>query len=273
MSISGSPVLPDVPAPPATRVHPPGTKRLVINADDFGASPEVNAEIIDLMTQRKITSATIIANAPAVEQALRRLHDFPYCSFGAHLNISQYAPLTRHPALAPLLDSEGNLTNSIRDVPITSALRQAIFLEWSQQLQFLLERQVPISHIDTHHHVHTIPQLFLVLKRIQKKFGIRVVRISANLYPSNHPVSFTLLCKKLVWNFALRRFHKTVTTAGFCSFEFFHTIALKRPIPQESIELMVHPGSPHYRHETHLLHQTWQKSLPFPCRLISFNEL
>ena len=273
MSISTSSILSAAPAPRAAHAHRPGAKRLVINADDFGASPEVNAEIIDLMTQRKITSASIIPNAPAVEQALQRLRDFPYCSFGAHLNITQYPPLTRHPALAPLLDSEGNLTNSIRNLRITPALRHAIFEEWSQQIQLLLEKQVPISHIDTHHHVHTIPQLFLVLKRIQKKFGIRIVRISANLYPANHPASFPLLCKKLLWNFALRRFHKTVTTAGFCSFEYFHAMAPQQPIPQESIELMVHPGSPLYQHETLLLHQAWQKSLPFPCKLISFNEL
>ncbi|MGQ9919950.1 MAG: ChbG/HpnK family deacetylase, partial [Desulfobacca sp.] len=45
--------------------------RLIVNADDLGLSPEVNEGIFALMSRRQLTSATILANAPSWEAAVR----------------------------------------------------------------------------------------------------------------------------------------------------------------------------------------------------------
>ena len=44
--------------------------RVIVNADDFGLNACVNDRILDLMSRRRITSATLIANSPAVEEAV-----------------------------------------------------------------------------------------------------------------------------------------------------------------------------------------------------------
>src|SRR6516162_759961 len=61
---------------------------LIINADDLGVSESVNNETFALMQSGLITSATLIANAPAFEDAVRNSKKFPHCSFGVHLNLS-----------------------------------------------------------------------------------------------------------------------------------------------------------------------------------------
>ena len=71
--------------------------RIIINADDLGISQEVNDAIFGLMAEGKVTSATILANGPAVEEAARRVAEFPECSFGVHLNLTEFKPWTMGP--------------------------------------------------------------------------------------------------------------------------------------------------------------------------------
>jgi hypothetical protein len=70
---------------------------VIVNADDLGMSREVNDAIFELMSRGRISSATILANAPATRDAARRAQAFPRCSFGVHLNLTQFEPLTGGP--------------------------------------------------------------------------------------------------------------------------------------------------------------------------------
>ena len=160
------------------------TMLIIINADDLGLSTAVNEAIFDLMERGHITSSSLFANAPATEEAIIELRQHKNWSFGVHLNVTAFRPLTRSAALSPILDNSGGFTNSIRLTPITSQLREAIFQEWSAQIERLLAMGLTPSHIDLEQHVHTIPDLFFVLKRVQRRFGIRKARISKNIYPT-----------------------------------------------------------------------------------------
>jgi chitin disaccharide deacetylase len=247
--------------------------RVIVNADDLGISPAVNDAVFDLMSRRKITSATLLANGAAAEAAARRVSQFPHCSFGVHLNLTEFRPLTDSPALAPLLGSEGTFEGkAIRAVKLSRRLRDAVFEEWSAQVARVRDWGVPISHFDSHHHVHTVAGLFGVLKRLQRRFGVRRVRLTMNLYPPVLPASRKLLISKALWNFALRRWHRTRTTDGFTSLGGFDAwvAAWGRPAGR-SVELMVHPGgAAMFDIENRLLEEDWRGRLPFPTELVSY---
>jgi chitin disaccharide deacetylase len=247
--------------------------RLIINADDLGISPEGNDAIFDLMAQGRVTSATILANGSAVKDAATRLRAFSKISFGVHLNATEFKPLTSNPDLAPILKADGTFAANIRNVPIGRKLCEALWSEWCAQVEALRTIGVPLSHIDSHHHVHTIPALFLVLKRVQRRFHLRKVRISANIYTSRDRPSNTLLFKKALWNTALRQFYRTRTTAGLTSFDSFCERASIEPMPHSTVELMAHPGNVGWSAETERLRNAWQQTLPFATKLISYNEL
>ena len=107
--------------------------RLIINADDLGLSPEVNESIFALMARRRLTSATILANAPYWEVAVRQAAHFPWCSFGIHLNLTQFQPLSAAPGLQPLLAEAGGLSRpafrAARCQPLATASRAG---RWSR---------------------------------------------------------------------------------------------------------------------------------------------
>lgn len=251
--------------------------QVIVNADDLGISPEANSEIFGLMQQGIVTSATAIANGPWVESACQKIKNFPQCSFGVHLNLTEFSPLTGHHKLTPLLDQTGAFVEQhVRTVRIDSQLAQGIFEEFCAQIEKLKSLGISISHIDSHHHVHTIPGIFRTLKKVQQQFGIRRVRLSRNIYGPTEVTPLSLRCKKSVYNSLLKYYFSTKTTQTFTDFKTFYerTQTAGSALPRyRSVELMVHPGYAPYAEETELLRREWQASSPFPVRLINYTDL
>lgn len=244
--------------------------RLIINGDDLGRSPEVNEAIFTLMDQGLVTSATIMANGPRVEEALAKVAHFPRCSFGIHLNVTEFFPLTCQPALGSLQDEGGNLSlGRFRKAVFHKALLQAILVEWSSQVRKLQSWGLTISHIDSHQGVHTEVPLFWILKQLQREFGIRKVRIKENI-PA---VPGRRFIRARLWNLALRLVYPTRTTAGFTDFSTFMQVAPTLAGRYATMEVMVHPGRPDYAGESGILWSSWRGELPFPVQLISYHEL
>ena len=250
-------------------------RRIIVNADDLGASLEVDAAIFELIERGRITSATLLANGPTVENATLRSARFPRASFGIHLNASEFNPLAPTPGLSSILTSTGTFAgNRLRELGVGKSLRAALFVEWSSQVQRLLDLGVRVSHLDSHHHMHTVPGVFPVIKALQARFGIRRVRASMNVYSrTDPPRSRGLLAKKALWNAAMRFLGSTTMTRVFTSLEVFCQAAHEGRLPGGATELMVHPGNPAFAGEWRMLEGDWERSLPFSVRLINYRDL
>jgi len=250
---------------------------LIINADDFGISREATAATISLMDRGRVTSATILANGRDFGAAVAAAKELPECSFGVHLNLTEGPPLTNAPGLSPLLDDDGHLHPSIFTTQITRPLLASIEKEWIAQVEKIRAAGVPVSHLDSHQHVHTIPGLFLAFKSVQKRTGIWRARTTKNLYDRATPPGSSLLAlKKRVWGFALRNYFRTRTTDGFSDFGSFLRAAQERPLRLRTLEVMVHPGADNelgFQDEIETLETPWEERLPFPVRLLSYHEL
>lgn len=251
--------------------------RIILNADDLGLSDRVNDAIFGLMRRGRLTSSTIMANGPALRDAASRTKEFPNCSFGVHLNLTDLRPVTNDPALRPLLGESGEFARRARDVPYDRALLGAVEREWTAQIEKVRSLGVPISHLDSHHHTHTHAPLFKVLKRVQATTGIRRVRTTMNLY---HPIDPLVggvkqRIKKLGWHWALRWISpRTRTTDLFTWFWIYHD--LLPAVPRAgTLELMVHPGSddPIFLREEQLMDTPWETRSLSPISLISYNDL
>jgi chitin disaccharide deacetylase len=247
--------------------------RVIVNADDLGISEEVNARVFELMRVGSVTSSTLLVNAPAFQDAVRRIAEFPRCSFGVHLNATAFRPLTSDPALGPLLTPDGMFNASIRSVRFTRALRNAVRNEWAAQINHAVRSGVPVSHVDSHHHVHTIPQLFICLKAVLREFGIRKARGTMTLYPDPEHRRI-LLAAKHVWTAAMKHVNPTKIPDHFTGFEIFHRIASRLdPASIGSLELMTHPGSESNQAEEALLEQNWLATAFPDAERISYREL
>lgn len=248
------------------------TVRAIINADDLGLDARTNEAIFTLMAKGRVTSSTILANAPAVEEAARRSREFPHCSFGVHLNASEFEPLTGRRGLAPLLDERGALHEDPRRVHLDARLVAAIHDEWVAQIDRVRALGVEVRHLDSHHHVHTTPRLFPVLAALKKRFGIRTIRVTQNLFPLAHPFPRLHRLKKQAWTLALRHYIGARTTDMMGDLGSFVEHAAEMTTDC-AVEIMVHPGNAGYADEEQTLHSEWWAGLPFKLRPVSFDEL
>jgi len=253
------------------------TTRIIINADDLGRSAAVNDAAFALMDRGLVTSATIIATGDSLGDVARRCRDYPHCSFGTHLFLDEFQPLTDLSAFENLLLPDGRLREDARTYAFTRSVRNALLEEWVAQVEHVRSVGIPVSHLDSHHHVHTIPVAFGMLKALQQRTGVRKVRISLNCYEK--PVPLMLLAKKSLFNFSLRRFVRTTT--HFAPFGIFHALMEQGRLPRPStIELMVHPGAStymkapaYYEDELVKLGGRWREYLPWDYRFISYDDL
>ncbi len=256
--------------------------KVIINADDLGYSQSTNDIIFALMDHRRITSTTLLASGPAFDDAVRRIPDYGNCSFGVHLNITEFYPLTRPQVFsdAGMVGENGRFTGSLRKVAPSPALKDAILREWEEQVTKVLDSGVRVSHLDSHHHTHTLSWLFTSFKRLQKRFGIRKARGTYNwYYGEKRQPSSGLLLRKKAWYWAMRNYYKTRTTDYFTNFNrFSENLDAGKGYPGVW-ELMCHPGHPYFPgqryvvNERELLWSEWVQKSPVTIELISYNQL
>lgn len=247
---------------------------VIVNADDVGISREANEATFELLASGLVTSVTLLANSPCVEEAAKKLIELPECSTGIHLNLTEFEPLSSSRRLEPLLDENGHLYRPrILEARPDAALKSAVYEELSAQVERVLSLGIPLSHFDSHHHIHNIPWVFPIIKRLQRKFEIRKVRIAHNIFSSEQKIRQILRLKKGAYNFLLRNYFRTRTTTGMTDISTFISRSQQNNIRHKSVEILVHPGNLTLAHEAIMLKKEWGQRLPDNVRLISYNDL
>ena len=154
--------------------------KVIINADDLGLSSKVNKAIGDALKNGFITSSTILANSSTWEEIHDIVEKNQNASFGIHLNLTQGSAITQNIILQKygLTDKENRFTNWRNNtIDFTEELLLAIYEEWDAQVNRVInEHKITVSHIDGHHHIHTLDILQPCLMRLVKKYGIKAVR-------------------------------------------------------------------------------------------------
>jgi chitin disaccharide deacetylase len=145
-------------------------KRLIINADDFGLSDAVSRGIADSMIKGVVCSTSLMA---CDSESLRSPSEWRTQlskRVGVHLQLTGGIPRTEPERLRSLLSPEGRFAQWPTD--IQNPKRQEILLEWHAQVNRVLEYGFTPTHIDTHHHVHTLPMVFDAYCEIARFYGL-----------------------------------------------------------------------------------------------------
>jgi predicted glycoside hydrolase/deacetylase ChbG (UPF0249 family) len=246
---------------------------VIVNADDLGMSDEVNQATFDLVSRGRISSATIVANAPATRRAASQVSKFPRCSFGVHLNVTQFEPLTGGAAARLLVDERGQMSRANETARPSLERLRAVYDELCAQIERVASLGVNISHFDSHNHVHTRPLVFAALKAAQRRYKIQRVRLSKNFYLPDRPCPAGLRWRKRAYNWGLKTLYPTRTTDVFTEFLTYYRVdAACRP-SSGLVELMVHPGAAYAAEETAILDGGWIARMDPPVELISYSQL
>ena len=156
-------------------------KRLIVNADDFGLTPGVNRAILELHEAGRLTSATLMASAPATGEAIAMALATPTLGVGCHVVLvdgSSVTPVGQLPNLAGGRDLSRTLGQFLTRIHLASprAIAAEIELEAFTQISRLRDRGVSPTHIDTHKHTHMFPRVLRPVLRAARRAGIRAVR-------------------------------------------------------------------------------------------------
>lgn len=95
--------------------YPPDARLLIVNCDDFGMYPSINAAVVEAIEQGIASSCSLMALCPAAPDAMRRLRRRPGMAFGIHLTLVcempqlRWGPMTDREKVPSLLDKEGHL--------------------------------------------------------------------------------------------------------------------------------------------------------------------
>jgi predicted glycoside hydrolase/deacetylase ChbG (UPF0249 family) len=116
-------------------------KHLIVNADDFGQSPGINAGIATAHEEGIVTSASLMVRWPAASDAGRYASERPELGLGLHLDLGEWA------------FRDGEWIAIYEVVPLDDP--DAVAAEVASQLEAFhqLVGRKP-SHIDSHQHVH-----------------------------------------------------------------------------------------------------------------------
>ncbi len=129
---------------------PPEGPRLVVNADDLGADRARNEGIREAFERGIVRSASLLANGPAFDDAVRTLSALAASRFGPldvglHLNLSEGGSLTGMPFAG---------TKQAAWDGLARADAGALEAEVRAQLARLRSGGLAPTHLDGHQHVH-----------------------------------------------------------------------------------------------------------------------
>lgn len=143
--------------------------KVIFNADDFGLTPGVNRGIVHAHQQGVVKSTTLMIGMPAEQHAVELAASLPGLKIGLHLRFTAGAPLTKHPNLT---GNDGNFLRGDKFWVKRDFSRAAIHQEATAQVEHFLRLGIPLSHIDSHHHAHTHPQLKPVIEQIAAYYRV-----------------------------------------------------------------------------------------------------
>ena len=253
--------------------------RVIINADDCGKNEQANRHIKEAIEAGKLTSTTIMANMSDVEGALQLFEEYrKEISFGIHLNLTEGEPILRNKKLLDFgyysendgkLVFDGAKAERFRNKFLPRDIKAEIYKELSAQVKLLQEGGAILSHIDSHHHIHTCFSLIDVIAQLSKDFNLYKVRRIRNYVPR----SLSFYGRQAWATLSYLKNSQYKMTDFFAIFkEFFENERISQLKTDSSIELMIHPG--HYM-ESYQKEEEMMLDMTYPdCfELINYNEL
>jgi hypothetical protein len=146
------------------------TRRLIVNADDWGLTRGVSEGILAAHRHGIVTSTTVLVTADLDAPLVARLRDSGL-GVGVHVNLTLGAPLTRGRSL---VDGGGRFVRDARHAAARARSRDVEDEVRAQVEKFgTLFRRAP-THLDSHHHVGLHPPVREVVLDVARDLGVPV---------------------------------------------------------------------------------------------------
>ncbi len=146
------------------------SRRLIVNADDFGFTRDVNAGIVEACERGILRATTLLANGDAFEHAVELAARTPRLDVGCHLTLVGGRSVA---------DPDRPLPTSVAEFLWRLARgwsRSAIERELAAQVEKIQAAGLKPTHLDAHKHTHLVPRVLDAVLAVAKAYGIAWVR-------------------------------------------------------------------------------------------------
>lgn len=153
-------------------------KRLIVNSDDYGRSPDISRGIREAHLHGIVTSTTCMMNIPTTADDIAvALRETPKLGLGVHLVLTMGRPISAPEAVPSLVDENGKFYKNLSLLERLPSLDvDEVKREWRAQIEsFMQAAGRKPDHIDSHHHSsYFTPGLFRAMLELAREFGCAI---------------------------------------------------------------------------------------------------
>jgi chitin disaccharide deacetylase len=222
--------------------YPPGTKLLIVHADDLGFSHSVDAATIKALESGSVTSASLMVPCPWFPEMVDYAKMHPEVDFGLHLTLTsertfyRWGPVASRDQVVTLLDATGYFRQDwIASTVIDPA---QVEIELRAQIDRAYSMGLKATHLDSHQFrlLQTGKDLFAVFLRVAHDYRLPAL-IPRNWF-AEHPYLQALVGPDDIVVDQVVTIMPEVTPDHWAA---FYDAAIKS-LPAGVTELVIHPG-------------------------------
>jgi chitin disaccharide deacetylase len=249
--------------------RPETARRLIVNADDFGASPGINEAVIRAARDGILTTASLMVNEPAFTEAVALAWQNPRLGVGLHLTLSHGHSALPREQIPGLVNSRGEFSNS----PAMTGLRYFMRRDLRGPLRAEIRAQfekfratgLPMDHVNGHLHFHLHPTVFGIVMELADEFRIHRLRLTHDpfwlnarlvggqwVYRATHAIIYRCLTARArgaLWRRGIRHTSHVFGLMRNARVDENYILGLLSRLPPGDSELYSHPSLDEFKHE------------------------
>lgn len=226
-------------------------KNLIITADDFGISKEVNEAVEDGHKNGVLTAASLMVAEPFAADAVERAKDMPRLGVGLHVALSRALPASDPKYIPALVDDNGWLRTDLVGAGFRffflPEVRRQLAIEIKAQFDAFARTGLSLDHVNAHNHLHLHPTVLSIILETGKQYGMRAIRLPKDRNAKGLGAAFLTPWLALMRaRIAKNGVHHNDTLLGLDETGFLNSEAMTKLIdnlPDGTTELMCHPAT------------------------------
>lgn len=183
-------------------------KRLIVTADDFGLSSEVNQAVVEAHRNGILTCASLMMGGKAADEAVVLSRKYPSLKVGLHLTLVDGFSVLAKEEIPDLVDGNGRFSgdtvlSGIRYF-FSRRARAQIAMECEEQIRKFLDAGLSMDHINSHRHLHIHPAIRDIILPLVFKYRIPAIRLPRPVGRAPNLRSTVMTAVMSPWVFALQ---------------------------------------------------------------------
>jgi len=244
-------------------------RRLIVNADDFGRSHSINQAVIRAHRDGILTTASLMVNGAAADEAVELARQHPRLGVGLHLSLVCGTSALPPADIPRLVDGDGNFSDNSVATGIRyffqKRLRPQLEREIRAQFEKFRATGLSLDHVNGHLHFHLHPVVFRILMTDARSRGITHFRLTRDLFRLNLRLAsghlFYRAGHALIFRWLAQRARPVLDRLGIkhtsvvfgllqnSRVDEDYIAGLIRRLPPGDSELYSHPSLDEFKHE------------------------